>query len=146
MFGHKPHPTLIVFLSGTEVRATPYQLRTAYGLHCTISSLMLRHSAIISRWYQLLVSSFSSSTPVSSLKWLHNGVVVASRTTCPGSSFIHQLWNVDSDDEGVYTCRLQLSNGTTVERNLSQPLMLWVCIYLQISHVILETLGHIEGV
>ena len=70
---------------------------------------------------QILISLFSSSTLVSSLKWLHNGVVVASSNTCPGI-FTHSLWSVDSDDEGVYTCRMELSNGTTVERNLSQPL------------------------
>ena len=32
------------------------------------------------------------------------------------------MWNVDSDDAGVYTCRMELINGTMVERNLSQPL------------------------
>ena len=66
---------------------------------------------------------FSSSTPVSSLKWLHNGVVIASQTTCSAQfPLTHQLWSVDSDDEGVYTCRMELSNGTIVERNISEPL------------------------
>ena len=119
MFAHKPHP-LIAFLSRMEVRATPHQLRTSFGLHCMSSAL--RHSAIISHWYQLLVSSFSSLTPVSSLKWLHNGMVIASWTTCSGTPLTHQLWNVDFNDEGVYTCRMELSDGTVVERNLSQPL------------------------
>ena len=96
--------------------------------------------------YQLLVSSFSSSTRVSSLKWLHKGVVVASRTTCSGAPFAHQLWNVHSDNEGVYTCRMELSNGTTVERNFSQPLnVVGMYVSSDISCYILETLGRIEG-
>ena len=49
--------------------------------------------------------------------------MVASQTTCSGQlPLTHQLWSVDSDDEGVYTCRMELSNGTTVEQNISQPL------------------------
>ena len=69
-----------------------------------------------------IIFSFFSSGHVSSLKWLHNGEVAASRTACSGTPFTHQLWNVDSDDEGVYTCRMELSGGTVVEQNLSQPL------------------------
>ena len=61
---------------------------------------------------------------------------VASRSTCSGTPFTHDLWSVDSDDEGVYTCRMELSNGTTVERNLSEPLNV-VGMYLQI---------HVHGV
>ena len=70
----------------------------------------------------LFIFFFSSSTSVSSLKWLHNGVMIASQIACSGTPLTHQLWNVDSDDEGVYTCRMELSDGTVVERNLSQPL------------------------
>ena len=95
---------------------------------------------------------FSSSTPVSSLKWLHNGVVVASQNECSRTTLIHQLWSVDSDDEGVYTCRMELSNGTTVERNLSQPLnvvgmhissgyhviLFFLCMYFRMDPATLE--------
>ena len=72
-------------------------------------------------------------------------MVVASRTACSGFRFTHQLWNVDSDDEGVYTCRMELSNGTTVDRNLSQLLNVVGMYVSLIYHVILETLGHIES-
>ena len=103
--------------------------------------------------FQILISLFSSST----LVWLHNGVVVASRSTCP-RIFTHSLWNVNSDDEGVYTCRMELSNGTTVERNLSQPLNIvgvyissdiatmlpchfnFLCMYLHMDPAILEAI------
>ena len=78
---------------------------------------------------------FSSSTPVSFLKWLHNGVVVASQTGCSGATFTHRLEIVDSHDEGVYTCRMELSNGTTVEQNLSQPLNV-VGMYMYVSSVL----------
>ena len=93
-------------------------------------------------YFQLLISSFFSSTPVSSLKWLHNGVVVASRSTCSGTPFIYDLWSVDSDDEGVYTCRMELSNGTTVERSVSEALNV-VGMYACIYHV---AMGTQEGV
>ena len=79
-------------------------------------------------------------TSVSSLKWLRNGVMVASQNECSRIPLTHSLWSVNSDDEGVYTCRAELSNGTTVERNLSQPLnVVGKYMYVRIYHVVMET-------